>query len=418
VTVRRRLSPTERLVWAAGEVLPVNFAVTARITGRAHPARIRDELAALRRRHPLLGVRLDAPGRWQAWLTSDDVPDPDLRVATATSPDAWTQVVEQELQLPFDTATGPLARFVLLDHGDAFDLVCVYHHLVADVLSAAFVVRDLLDHVAAPRVVRQTSAPRAAIPPPAAAPATPPADDLLPGRRTNPADLLRLARALGGPPPPRPARAAGPLTYTTWSLPPEETAALLSRCRAERTTLQAALCAAFAQAYGRPIRIAVPADLRRILTPSPQEAMGLYASTVFVTADPATSRQDLRAAIHHQLRPGELVPLVRVFRLLRPVPRRTLSALLLRGETKGARFDISLSNVRVPITQDYGPLRLDALYGAAHTSLSGAPLVLVTGHGGRLFFGVTSTDGAAVAELCERAMSRLRSPAILLARPR
>lgn len=294
MTVRRRLSPTERLVWAAGEVLPVNFAVTARVTGRAHPGRIRDALAAVRRRHPLLGVRLDAPGRWQAWLTSDDVPDPGLRIVTATSPDTWTQVVEQELQRPFDTTTGPLARFVLLDHGDSgdsFDLVCVYHHLVADVLSAAFVVRDVLDHAAAPRVVRQTSGPREdrprGGPQITGAQAAPPADDLLPGRRANPADLLKLARALGGPPPPRPDRPAGPLTYTTWSLPPEETSALLTRCRAERTTLQAALCAAFAQAYGRPIRIAVPADLRRILTPSPRRR---WACTPPPCSSPRTRR--------------------------------------------------------------------------------------------------------------------------------
>jgi hypothetical protein len=142
--------------------------------------------------------------------------------------------------------------------------------------------------------------------------------------------------------------------------------------------------------------------------------MGLYATSFLVAADGAAARRDLwavardlKAAIHHRLRPEELVPLVRVFRLLPFIPRRTVSRLLLRGETQGARFDISVSNARAPIPTDYGPLRLTALYGAAHTSLSGAPLVLVTGLDGRLFFGVTSTDGGAVSALCENAMSRL-----------
>lgn len=404
--VRRRLSPTERFMWAAGETLPVNFTTTGRVQGRVTPDRLRVALAAVRRRHPLLGVRIAGPGRWQAWLTTEDVPDPELRVIRADSSDTWARVVEEELRRRFDTTAGPLVRFVLVDAGDSFDLVGVYHHLVADAVSAGIVLRDVLQRLADP------------CPEPSPGTGTviaPPADDLLPGCRVNPTDLLKVARMLRGAA--RPPRPAGRLVYSTWSLGADETATLLARCRAEGTTLQSALCAAFARALGhrvpQPARIAVAADLRRILNPVAHEAVGLYATSFLLPVD-GTARgdvwglaRDVRADLHSRLAPAALRPLVRAFRLLPFLPRTTISSALRRGEEKGARFDVSISNVRLPIPLDYGPLRLSACYSAAHTSLSGAPLVLVAGLGGRIFFGVTSTDGDGCEQLCERAMAHL-----------
>ncbi|MFE2425696.1 condensation domain-containing protein [Streptomyces sp. NPDC059373] len=407
--MRRRLSPTERFVWAAGEVLPVTIALTGRIHGRTTPNLLRAALSAVRRRHPLLAARIADAGPWQARLTTDGVPDPDLRVVRVTAPDHFgrtAEIVEEELQRPFDAGTGPLARFVMVDAGDSFDLVGVYHHLVADGLSMCVVLRDLL---------RLLADPAADMSPVLAAPA----DDLLPGRRVDPADLRRMARDLRGKSrPPHPG--GGPLRHAIWSLDAAATSALLARCRAEGATLQAALSTAFARALAdlghpaAPAAIAVPADLRRLLDPSPGEAVGLYAATLLTEVD-GNSPDDfwevarsVRADLHHRLRPEELVPLVRVLRLLPFLPRAAVSSLLLRSERRQSLFDVSISNMRPSsVPADYGPLRLDALYPAAHTSLSGTPLVFVVGHDARLFFTVTSTDDGRSAKLCDRAMSHL-----------
>ncbi|MGW3243674.1 condensation domain-containing protein [Streptomyces sp. NPDC001070] len=426
--MHRRLSPYERVIWAAGERLPVNIAAVARVEGRTTPDRVRAAVAALRRRHPLLGVRIADPGPWQGRLTTNGVPDPEVRVVRGADPDGgWSAVVEEELPRPFDTPTGPLARFVLVDAGDAFDLVTVYHHLVADAVSAGIVMRDLLTHLAGPDPAgapvpgpagptgtrRHAAADEAAGDPVPVLAA--PADELIPGPRARPADLLRTARALGGPvraPYPRDGR----LAYTAWSLEREETALLLKRCRDHGATLQAALCAAFARAAapGRPARIAVAADLRRVLEPPPGEAMGLYAASFVVpvdggAADLWAAARDARAGIHARLTAEELWPLVRVFRLASLLPHRAVGALLRRGESRGPRFDVSVSNTRLDLPEEYGPLRLSAVYGAAHTSLSGAPLVIVVGLGGRLFLSVTSTAGEEATDLCRRAMDHLLS---------
>ncbi|MFF7212457.1 condensation domain-containing protein [Streptomyces sp. NPDC008238] len=404
--MRRRLSPYERVIWAAGERLPVNIAAVARVEGRTTPGRLRAAVAAVRGRHPLLGVRVADPGPWQGRLTTAGVPDPEVRVVPDAGAGAWSRVVEEELPRPFDTRTGPLARFVLVDAGEAFDLVTVYHHLVADAVSAGVVLRDLLTHLGAPDGSGVGTVPvRAA-----------PADELIPGPRTRPGDLLKTARALGGPVRP-PYPPDGRLAYRAWSLEREETELLLKRCRARGATLQAALCAAFARAAapGRPARIAVAADLRRVLEPSPGEAMGLYAASFVVPVDGAAddlwaAAREARTGIHARLTPEELRPLVRVFRLTSFLPHRAVGALLRRGESRGPRFDVSVSNTRLDLPEAYGPLRLAAVHGAAHTSLSGAPLVIVVGHGGRLFLSVTSTAGEEAADLCRRAMDHLLSP--------
>ncbi|WP_328618983.1 MULTISPECIES: condensation domain-containing protein [unclassified Streptomyces] len=393
---RRRLSACERFVWAAGQALPVNIAFIARIQGRAEPSRLREALAAARRRHPLLAARVASAGRWRAWLTTEDVPDPELRLVRATAPDSWARVAEEELQRPFDTAAGPLTRFVLVDAGDSFDLISVYHHLAADASSAAIVIHDIL------RGPAEGPSEPAVLPPPA--------DALLPRPRPDLSDLRKLARSLSSPT--RPAHHSGPLTFTTWSLGEEETSIILARCRAEGTTLQAALCTAFARDFGRPVHIAVAADLRRILAPAARSSVGLYATSFLqpidtTTPDFWTQARKVKADIHRRLTPDELGPLVRAYRLLPFIPHQAIGSLLHRSETQGARFDVSISNARLPIPTDYGPLRLSALYGAAHTSLSGAPLVLVIGINGRLCLSVTSTDATGSQALCKRAMSHL-----------
>ncbi|GAB2783556.1 hypothetical protein [Streptomyces daliensis] len=422
--MRRRLSPTERFVWAAGEALPVNFALVARIRGRTTPNLLCEALSAARRRHPLLGARIGDPGRWQAWLTTRGTPEPQLRVVRATAgsrgasadgdegaqgaggAEGWTRVLEEELQRRFDTEAGPLARFVMVDHGDAFDLVAIYHHLVADGLSACFVLRDILRYLTAPEplpVVRPLVAP--------------PADDLLPGPRARLSDLRTVARQMreGG----RPSRTGGQLAARTWSLAAWETSALVTRCRAEGTTLQAALNTAFARALAdlgsaAPATIAVPADLRRTLSPSPGEALGLYATTLLNTVDGAAlstyweTARDAYADIRRRLRLEELLPFVRVYRLLPFLPRATVSKALWRSESEQARFDLSLSTMRPGIPSRYGPLCLEAVHCLAHTSLSGAPLITAIRKDGRLFFGAVSTDGQRTAELCAHAMSHLR----------
>lgn len=395
--MRRRLSPYERAVWAAGEVLPVNFAAIARVHGRADPDGIRAALTAARRRHPLLGVRVADIGRWRAWLTTEAVPDPPLRVVNTTAPDAWARVVEEELPRRFDTTTGPLTRFVLLDAGDTFDLIAVCHHLVCDGISAGIVIDDIL------------RGPAHDLPRPRPVPA---ADDLLPRPRPTLSDLRKLVRALGRST--HPARHTGPLAYTTWSLSADETTAILARCRAEGATLQAALCAAFARAFPHPADISVPVDLRRILAPAARNAVGLYATSIVRPVDGTapdgfwTLARQVRADLHHRLGADELRPLVRAFRALRFLPHKTMGSLIRGSEAQGARFDVSLSNANLSHHRpDYGPLRLSAIYGAAHTSLAGAPLVIVVGYDGQLFLSVTSGDETGSKRLCERAMSQL-----------
>jgi hypothetical protein len=407
----RCLSPFERFVWAVDTIRTINMALAARVSGPVTPQLLREAIAAVRLRHPLLGVRLVERGPWRTRFVTEGVPDPELRVAsTPTHPSdrdhALEAALQTELRRCFDPRTGPLARFLMLDAGDgSFDLVFTAHHLVTDGRSGVQVLDDLLLHLADPVT---------GLPP---VPAWP-ADDLLPDRRARFSDLLTFTRMYGGTGRPPPPDWAGPATVTAWSLDRTETAALLDRCHAERCSPKAALCAAFTRANPSPVHIAIPADLRALLIPTPRNAFGLYSTTFLTTlsSTAATPFWDLarsvEAALRHHELPARLVPLTRVFRLMRLLPRRPLGYVLARSEARSAHFDLCVDVEDVPEFLSHGAYQVTDLYPAVHPSLSGAPLIAVGCLDGRLFLTVTCAHGPTATTLRDRAMTHLRGASL------
>src|SRR5665647_3280908 len=134
--------------------------------------------------------------------------------------------------------------------------------------------RDLVTLLAAPGAALPPAAPTATL------------ADLLPAG----VEPLPVAGPMPEPPPRR-------FEVVHGRLPRPRTTALLERCRQEGTTLHPALCVAWVRALAQtgglvtgalPPAVSIPVDVRRLLPPDRQEAVGLLITTLVTPVDLGT----------------------------------------------------------------------------------------------------------------------------------
>jgi hypothetical protein len=141
----RYLGPSEAYFWLSNQNSWKHFVVAAQITGETTTASWRTALDAVQRRHPLLGVCIDA----------DDSADPyfhllpELRIPLQIVPgdalQGWEDKMETELSTPFPVEDALLVRAVLLHEAHRATILLTAHHSIADGLSVALIVRDILE---------------------------------------------------------------------------------------------------------------------------------------------------------------------------------------------------------------------------------------------------------------------------------
>ena len=387
---REKLSPIERAFARSHGQLPdrsPNFALVARIRGSFGDDELRRALERVRVRHPRLVTRLAAGEEGEPYWTGEGVPDFPLRVLESLPQDAWIKLVEAELLVPFRRDTGPCARFVLLRREGEDDLVVVCDHGSCDGMSGAFLLRDVLTLLGDPEHE----------PEPLAFPAN--ALECLPASVVGSRRLRWKARALttlfvlGQRLPPkrlpaaaRPAAgrsqadpAAARICLLPSGLDTDETEALVERCRIERVTVQAALCAAWLLAFAETLpesesrirRVSIPISIRKQLAPPPVETAGMFLSGCELDADCSPSRglwqvaRELTAKLKHAREDRRL--------LFGPLMLRTLLPRLRPDEAAAAIFrfilpppdyDFSITNVgRLDVPLRIGSLRVEAMHG-------------------------------------------------------
>ena len=375
-------------MWTLGEAVPAAFAVTARIRGRCGHERLRDAVGHVRRRHPMLAVRVTDIGLTSAWITTQDVPEPPLRIAEGH----WEQVVAEELGTPFDASAGPPARFVVIDHGDFFDLTVICHHLIGDGLSLAHLLHDVVVYLADPESPAETVA-------------APPMHDLVKAMPRPPRS--EAFKQPGSSWPVRPRTSNDGVALVNRVLDTAEGAALKERCRAEQTSVHAALglagLRALADLDGDTRRqFFYPVSLRPLLTELPEGACGTYAIEVFTWFDLMADTEfwpaarNLKHMIVRQTAPDRLLRQVRLVSLTNVLPN-TLMSRLLRVSCKPYP-SFTLSNLgRLPFPAGHGDFGIESMHLAVHMgTLSNGILTAVTVED-RLSLTMTTTDAAATA---------------------
>lgn len=397
--ILRRLTEIEYVNWCFGQ--PYNIAVVVHLAGPVTGEGVRAAVAGLRRQHPLLGVTTVVAEDGTPWLESAGVGPVPVRVIEHAGPDDAARLLDTEVATPFvmdhprtphapipsgraGTPRPPLLRVAVLDPrqpGGGIDVVLCAQHVIADGLSLFFLIRDMVrllrEPDTQPAVADQAARCEQVLPPGAARRM----------HRTSAAALalralLQAHRALRSVASRRPVvgrgatgnlaagrgqdgglAAAGTAPVHSWQLTPEQTVALLRRCRAEGVSVQSALCTAFLPVYGA---VNTPVNLRGRLGIDVAESVGLYVGNAVVMRSYRCRREFWwnARAFHRRLRRAMRDPFLMI-RLCSPAVPRPLVHDVMTGlmALVGRRRPLAVTNLGV---------------------LDGAGLTLDTGSGPRV----------------------------------
>src|SRR5260370_23594833 len=261
-TLIRHLGPSEAYFWLSNQNSWKHFVVAAQITGETTTASWRTALDAVQRRHPLLVVCIDADDSGAPYCRV--LPDPRIpvQIVPGDALQGWEDTMETELSTPLPVADALLVRAVLLHEAHRATIVLTVHHSIADGLSVALIVRDILEAL--------SGKPLEALPVPQSQ------EDLCP-----PPTIQSTELGSEGPAAPAPPSAPGArlkrdrslLRVRGLRLPSELSDRLRERSRREGTTVHGALAAALVLAGSdihrewreAPVRVVSPVNNRTIL---------------------------------------------------------------------------------------------------------------------------------------------------------
>jgi len=150
----RTLGAFEKTFWLLDQIDSKDFALAAEIEGKAPVEAWKLALVKVQERHPNLSVRtvMDQFSR-PVLETMENVEIP-FRVVHADNDYRWTQEVEKELPIRFDTEKAPLIRVVLVQKPASSVLIIVSSHIIADGTAVSYLVRDILQAVTGKELAR------------------------------------------------------------------------------------------------------------------------------------------------------------------------------------------------------------------------------------------------------------------------
>ena len=127
-----------------------NVSMITRINGNVSPEKLRLAINTACKMHPLLGVRIIFDEDNNAWFSTDNVPQPSVKITPRVSNTQWFEELQHEITIPFDLEQGPMIRFMLVHSEKVSELVIICNHSICDGMSLAYLVRDVLSYCVNP----------------------------------------------------------------------------------------------------------------------------------------------------------------------------------------------------------------------------------------------------------------------------
>jgi hypothetical protein len=384
-TVLRPLGSLEEFLWLIDQNRPVHFALAAQIQGPTTVWRWRGALDLVQLRHPLLSVCIETDGNCRPHFRRETTAPIPLRVVQENNVvQRWESEIELELSIPFNAQKAPLVRAVLLHEADEAVFILVAHHSIADGVSIAFVIRDVLQALS--RI------------PVGLLPLLPAHEEILGVTRSG-VIQAKPSRESNSPVPGRPA------TYLrkedlrprikALRLTPQLTGKLRERARQEGTTVHGALSSAAALAYwqNKPelkeesIRICSPIDTRKLLGLGEDCAVLISAKVLAIEPHASIAFWDIaRQAMAGLTGAQTLKDIIASRHALHRIVKNGIDVPTAAAVCAHAfAHEIRLSNLgNLPYGTEFGELKLQALWGPSVSAR----------FEGALNIGVATTNGA------------------------
>ncbi|TBR56989.1 hypothetical protein B4U84_26520 [Westiellopsis prolifica IICB1] len=289
--MKRKLGISEKVVWLLGQVGSNNIVIITEISGSLPEEVLREALVLIQKKHSLLNVHIELTKNIPIFVTgTQKIP---LRIVELNSPEQWIQETNDEMNLPFSWEKGPLVRVVWLRSEKVHILLITLHHVISDGKSGVYLVRDLLSITAEllSRGVIKSHIPL---------PERPSIDEIIPASFSGFKGVLGMLKTglrqnlmLAKQPQTFAIEKDVPLQQirrcVIHRILSEETTRLLTvRCRQEKTSVHAILCAIMMKASAQKINkqkivrlcCLSAINLRHLLTPPIKDEIGFYASVL------------------------------------------------------------------------------------------------------------------------------------------
>ena len=266
----------------ADGLAPVNCVFAVTIEGHFSELQFTDALAKIQNRHPLLRTNVSRnETNVPAFVTNPDIAPIPIDIIERTSDIQWEEISLSEWERQFDLTKDPAARLIWLRSETVSDLLLVCPHCVCDGSGFVTLMRELLLLLDNPEMDLEPYEGFQSV------------DSLVPASISDSRMIhwkgklfSALAKGLFTILNPKPAPHEGNYYFLTHTLDKETTSALVRKCKAEKTTIQAALCTASLLAHqsvkGKASRNKVisPVDIRRYLPAIGRDHLFAFAPIV------------------------------------------------------------------------------------------------------------------------------------------
>ncbi|HEX4165434.1 MAG TPA: condensation domain-containing protein, partial [Bryobacteraceae bacterium] len=260
----RPVGSMERFFHLYAREHPRHFCVVAEISGDIDALDFQTAFDRVQRRHPMLSAYIAGDVRSGPSIFHCDHRKLPVAVVASTEPGDWHAIVERELRTPFVDSEAPLMRATVLRARRQGTVVLTLHHALLDGLSAAVIVRDLLEALKGHELKPL--------------PALPSLDQLLEEALLPHGQTIQMRapagvdaeklRAIARMPLWRPFEGDHPIVSTV-SFSAAEAERIRRRSRDESTTVHGALCAALVRTAAKPpneaFTITSPVNARGVL---------------------------------------------------------------------------------------------------------------------------------------------------------
>ena len=255
-TLIREIGSLERLFFRYSERHPAHFLVAAEFDGILDDEVLRRALDAVQQRHPLLSVHVeDHPSTRLGFYRAPAIAPIPLTVHHGTC-SGWQKLAATELARPFDRSTAPLMRAALTTTPTSSVIVLTFDHTIADGISSIHVLDDLIAALNGRQLAKL--------------PVPPTIEDLIDRSLKDTAipALPEPDERMTQPTTQRPFDGCSPFLHTV-AMTEADTARLAMRCRAEHTTVHAAILVAAFRVRGQQlgdtfVRALSPINIREL----------------------------------------------------------------------------------------------------------------------------------------------------------